>query len=128
MDGSDEEMGGIVKQDVEIIAEKKPKEKEPEKTEIWNDLKEPLAEDEELDYDGSAYVMMHRSKVEWPCLSVDMVLRERCTSVGMADPKGWFDQCPSKGLDSSKTKLDKHKRPRHVNDKFPMCMYMVAGS
>jgi len=24
--------------------------------------------------------------------------------------------------------MDKHKRARHVNDKFPMQMYMVAGS
>ena len=62
--------------------EKKSKSKkkagEDKPSEIWNAEKEPLKEDEELDYDGSAYLMLHRSKVEWPCLSVDFVLRERC--------------------------------------------------
>jgi len=27
----------------------------PVKTQVWNDQKEPLKEDEELEYDGSAY-------------------------------------------------------------------------
>jgi len=72
--------------------------------------------------------MMHRSKVEWPCLSVDYLVKERCTPEGVANPKSWFDQTASHGLDPAKTKMDKHKRARHVNDKFPMQMYMVAGS
>ena len=65
-------------------------EEDEKKKEIWNDIKEPLQEDEELDYDGSAYVMLHRSKVEWPCLSVDYILRDRCTPEGVAHPGGWF--------------------------------------
>jgi len=51
---------------------------------VWDDTKEPLKEGEELEYDGSAYVMLHRSKVEWPCLSIDYLVRERCTVDGLA--------------------------------------------
>ena len=46
--------------------------------ELWNDVKEPLKEDEELEFDSSAYEMLHRSNPEWPCLSIDVVLRDRC--------------------------------------------------
>lgn len=56
------------------------KQKEPIKTQVWNDQKDPLKDDEELEYDGSAYQMLHRSKVEWPCLSVDFLLKERSTA------------------------------------------------
>ena len=63
-------------------------------------MKEPLKEDEELDYDGSAYEMLHRSKVEWPCLSLDVILPERCTPNGVSDPQNWFrQQVPSLSLD-----------------------------
>ena len=61
-----------------------------EKPRIWNEKKEPLKEGEELEYDGSAYVMLHRSKVEWPCLSMDYLVRERCTMDGFAAPDSWF--------------------------------------
>ena len=58
---------------------------------IWDDKKEPLKEGEELEYDGSAYVMLHRSKVEWPCLSIDYLVRERCTTDGFTMPVStWF--------------------------------------
>ena len=50
------------------------------KTQVWNDQKDPIKDDEELEYDGSAYQMLHRSKVEWPCLSVDFLLKERSTA------------------------------------------------
>jgi hypothetical protein len=45
--------------------------------EIWNDQNVPLGDDEEMDFDSAAYEMLHRSKVEWPCLSVDIIVRER---------------------------------------------------
>ena len=32
-----------------------------------------MAEDEELDYDPTAYDCLHRFNLEWPCLSFDMV-------------------------------------------------------
>ena len=48
-----------------------------EKTQIWNDQTQPLKEDEELEYDSSAYEMLHRANVEWPCLSIDILIRDR---------------------------------------------------
>jgi len=32
-----------------------------------------LEEDEELEYDSSAYILLHQLKMEWPCLSFDFV-------------------------------------------------------
>jgi ribosome assembly protein RRB1 len=45
--------------------------------EIWDESKQPLQDGEELVYDSSAYMMLHRAKVEWPCLSIDVLLRDR---------------------------------------------------
>eukprot|EP01132_Coremiostelium_polycephalum_P007791 gene7791-9590_t len=36
---------------------------------VWRAGVDPLEEDEVLDYDSSAYDMMHTMTVEWPCLS-----------------------------------------------------------
>lgn len=44
---------------------------------IWNEKSDPIQIGEELVYDSSAYEMLHRSQVEWPCLSIDFLLRER---------------------------------------------------
>ena len=49
----------------------------PQPSGIWNDEQQPLGEDEELEFDSSAYEMLHRSAVEWPCLSLDIICRER---------------------------------------------------
>ena len=97
----------------------------PVKTQIWNDKKEPLKEDEELEYDGSAYQMLHRSKVEWPCLSVDFLLKERQT------PQSVRNAMPNHvngNLNPDHTITDKNGVIRHRHDKFPMTCYMVAGS
>jgi hypothetical protein len=73
--------------------------------------------------------MLHRTKVEWPCLSCDFLVRDRCTPNGVANPSTWFKQQVSNyALDPAQIKLDKHKRERHMNDNFPMTAYMVAGS
>ncbi len=48
-----------------------------ETKQIWNEKTDPLKEGEELVFDGSAYEMLHRSHVEWPCLSIDFLVRER---------------------------------------------------
>jgi len=74
--------------------------------------------------------MLHRSKVEWPCLSIDFLLRERISPEGPCDPKSWFPSQVNGALDPSNgtTTLDKYDRRKHKNDKFPMTAYMVAGS
>jgi ribosome assembly protein RRB1 len=40
---------------------------------VWRPGLDPLGEDEELDYDPTAYDCLHRFALEWPCLSFDMV-------------------------------------------------------
>lgn len=57
--------------------EDEDEEQEPKQTEIWNDQKEPLKEDEELEFENAAYQMLHRSLVEWPCLSIDVLVNDR---------------------------------------------------
>ena len=100
----------------------------PEKPKIWNDNKEPLQEGEELEYDGSAYEMLHRCNVEWPCLSIDFLLRERSTAHGPSNAKSWFPNYVNGNLPESEVILDRHNQKKHRNDKFPMTAYMVAGS
>lgn len=56
----------------------KKEETETKAGQVWDEEKEPLKPDEELDFDSSAYEMLHRSEVEWPCLSLDILVRERC--------------------------------------------------
>jgi ribosome assembly protein RRB1 len=46
-------------------------------TDIWDESKQPMKDGEEMVFDNSAYEMLHRAKVEWPCLSIDFLLRER---------------------------------------------------
>lgn len=58
------------------------------KKEIWDESKEPLKEGEELVFDNSAYQMLHRAKVEWPCLSIDILLRDRVNQ--HAQSNQWF--------------------------------------
>lgn len=50
--------------------------------EVWDENKAPLQEGEELVFDNSAYQMLHRAKVEWPCLSIDVLLRDRVAQAG----------------------------------------------
>ena len=102
--------------------------KKKSKPQVWNDKKDPLKEDEDLEYDGSAYQMLHRSQVEWPCLSIDWLLRERASFDGVSNPKAWFPNLVNGQLDQAQTVIDKNKIARHKNDKFPMTVYMVAGS
>jgi ribosome assembly protein RRB1 len=44
---------------------------------VWRPGVDSLGEGEALDYDPSAYVMLHHLAVEWPCLSFDVV-PDRC--------------------------------------------------
>jgi hypothetical protein len=69
------------------------------KPKVWDETKEPLKEGEELEYDGSAYIMLHRTKVEWPCLSIDYLVRERCTLDGFTPAATWFPAQANGALD-----------------------------
>jgi len=59
--------------------------------EIWDESKAPLQEGEELIFDNSAYIMLHRAKVEWPCLSVDFLIRDRINQTSK-DSTSFFPQ------------------------------------
>eukprot|EP00750_Incisomonas_marina_P017907 INCI257.1.p2 GENE.INCI257.1~~INCI257.1.p2 ORF type:complete len:543 (+),score=112.62 INCI257.1:213-1841(+) len=48
---------------------------EAEAVERWDPRTRPLQEGEVLEYDSSAYILNHTMRVEWPCLSFD-VLRD----------------------------------------------------
>ena len=76
--------------DDEMEDESKPQKQKKVEPQVWDDKTTPLQEDEELEYDGSAYEMLHRCKVEWPCLSIDFLLRERSNLDGPSNPKTWF--------------------------------------
>jgi len=76
--------------------------------------------------------MLHRSKVEWPCLSIDYIIRERCTLDGFVNPSTWFPAQANGQLDAnaSNTMRDAARNNilRHKKDQFPMDVYLVAGS
>ena len=97
-----------------------------QKKQIWDEKKAPLEEGEELVFDNSAYQMLHRSKVEWPCLSIDVLLRDR---IGSSTPayNSWFPQYVNK-LDPKHTIKDKSGIDTHKHDKFPYTVYFCAGS
>lgn len=47
--------------------------KAPRQGKVYRHGVDELAEDEELDFDPSAYEMLHRFATEWPCLTFDIV-------------------------------------------------------
>jgi len=64
---------------MEVEGTKKPK-KGPKVAKKQETVETGQAGEEELLdmlYDSNAYDMLHRAKVEWPCLSVDFLLPER---------------------------------------------------
>jgi ribosome assembly protein RRB1 len=84
-------------------------------------------EEEEIDmiFDSQAYEMLHRAKVEWPCLSLDFMLPER-----WEDPRTYRDTWFPNHISSldpamSETKDDVKV---HKNDKYPYTVYLAAGS
>jgi ribosome assembly protein RRB1 len=109
--------------------QKQKKAKEQKPNEIWNDAKEPLKEDEELVYDSSAYEMLHKSNVEWPCLSIDVVVRDRSGPSGLFHNKKWFPSEVGGALAEGESYYDSRLSTRiHKEDKFPMTVYFCGGS
>ena len=100
------------------------------KKEIWDEREEPLKEGEELVYDSSAYEMLHRANVEWPCLSIDFLLRERIgqnAAMKSTAEQTWFPSLLHT-LDPNSVITDKQGLMKHKQDKFPYTTYLVAGS
>ena len=80
---------------------------------LWDEKnRKNLKPNEELVFDNEAYEMLHRCKVEWPCLSVDFLLRENSDLTS-------FVKSYSKGMDKD---LIKSK------DKYPYDAYVIAGA
>jgi ribosome assembly protein RRB1 len=81
------------------------------KVNIWDEGNK-MEDDEKLDFDNEAYEMLHRSKIEWPCMSLDFVLAEN-----LQNPlpiSNYYSKDPNR-FSTSK-------------DKYPYCSYLVAGS
>jgi ribosome assembly protein RRB1 len=91
--------------------EKKNVDKNKIQVNLWDDKKNNnLKEGETLDYDNDAYEMLHRSKVEWPCLSVVFLLKENSLISAVKD---FY-------LPNDKRKM--------TSDKYPYNTYIIAGS
>ncbi len=84
----------------------KPEKNKNLKVNVW-DEKTKLEEGQELDFDNEAYEMLHRAKVEWPCMTIDFLL-----------PENFYP--PVKNFYEKKT--------NQINDTYPYTCYMVAGS
>ena len=95
----------------ETKKEKKNEDKNKIQVNLWDDKKNnKLKEGETLDFDNDAYEMLHRSKVEWPCLSVDFLLKENSL---LSSLKEFY-------LPNDKRKM--------TEDKYPYNTYIIAGS
>ena len=95
----------------ETKKEKKNEDKNNIQVNLWDEKKNKnLKEGEVLDFDNDAYEMLHRSKVEWPCLSVDFLLKENSS---LSSLKEFY-------LPNDKRKM--------TEDKYPYNTYIIAGS
>ena len=108
-DNDDDE---VIKGEIKIKEkEKKKEDKNNIKVNLWDEKKNnKLKEGEVLDFDNDAYEMLHRSKVEWPCLSVDFLLKENSS---LSSVKDFY-------LSNDKRKM--------VEDKYPYTTYIISGS
>ena len=78
---------------------------------LWDEKnKNKLKQNEKLDFDNNAYEMLHRSKVEWPCMSIDFVIPENFEKTNI---KKFY-------LNNNERTLTK--------DAYPYSTYMIAGS
>jgi len=109
-ENNEEDLKGEIK-----LKQKEPKKEKEDKNNIkvtlWDEKKNnKLKEGEILDYDNDAYEMLHRSKVEWPCLSVDFLLKENSS---LSNLKDFY-------LSNDKRKM--------TEDKYPYSTYIISGS
>ena len=65
---------------------------------------------EQLDFDNNAYDMLHRSKVEWPCMTIDFVIPENFDRKNISQ---FYQPNAKRSL---------------TPDQYPYTTYMVAGS
>ena len=76
---------------------------------LWDETKK-LNANEKLDFDNNAYEMLHRSKIEWPCLSIDFIIPENFNK----------EELPNFYKKKDQRVLTK--------DDYPYSAYMIAGS
>ena len=101
----------------------------PEETQVWNEATRPLEEDEELDFDASAYEMLHRAAVEWPCLSIDVLIPGHTSFPTQYNQKEWYPSSIAGNLNPADTVFDKRLNMNiHKEDKYPMTVYYCGGS
>ena len=97
-----------------------PKNKQPkyvEESKILAKINKKTENKGELIFENSAYEMLHRSTLEWSCLSLDFVVPERCLY------KYEFYNSYRELRNSQEVNKD-----RDINDKYPYNIYMISGS
>ena len=73
--------------------------------------------------------MLHRANVEWPCLSIDVLVKDRTEFPGVNNAKNWFPSQVGGNLDPNDTVFDKRLNlNKHKDDKYPLEVYFCGGS
>lgn len=71
---------------------------------VWRAGLDPIGEDEVLDHDPTAYTLFHKLKVEWPCLSID-ILRDSLGAYRTKLPAALYMVAGSQADDAGKNKV-----------------------
>jgi ribosome assembly protein RRB1 len=79
---------------------------------------------QKMEFDNSAYEMLHRAEVEWSCLSIDFLLEDRLNTI-----QPWLDPYASLPKEGSvETEIANEKQIIHKLDSYPLSLWMVGGS
>lgn len=71
---------------------------------VWRPGIDPIEEDEELEYDPTAYDCLHRFQVDWPCLRYLRIRRAQSCINALSTPlRGRISGCPTVVLHSFTT-------------------------
>ncbi len=87
---------------------------------------EEMKDQDDLAYDSSAYEMLHKVTLDWPCLSIDFVLPDRLNinydlfNAGM--------KLPESVLVDYTDPVTSQTTKRHKQDKYPYTVYLVGGT